>query len=148
MATHSSIHAGEFHGQRSLMGCSLWSHQRVRQDLATKTTTTSQSRKWIYPECTTPRPPPKYIYIYLLLCLCDPFVPVASQLQMHCLLGENERVSRGRWRGVTEGKGSASLFCCMLWAGFYSTCKARLPQCLTAAVARSFPQRSLRHFHS
>ena len=31
MATHSSILAAEFHGQRSLVGYSSWGH-RVRQD--------------------------------------------------------------------------------------------------------------------
>ena len=35
MANHSSILAGEFHGQRSLEGCSPWV-ARVRHDLATK----------------------------------------------------------------------------------------------------------------
>jgi len=29
MATHSSTLAGEFHGQRSLMGYSLWGSQKV-----------------------------------------------------------------------------------------------------------------------
>lgn len=98
------------------------------------------------PSVHCPSPPPKKIYI--LMGLCNPFVPVTSQLQMHCLLDENEHVSRGRWRSVTGGKGFASGFCCMLWAGFHSTCKARLPQCLAASVARSFLQHSLRHFHS
>ena len=29
MATHSSIFAGEFHGQRSLAGYSSWSHKEL-----------------------------------------------------------------------------------------------------------------------
>ena len=29
MATHSSILAGEFHGQRSLVGYSLWGHKEL-----------------------------------------------------------------------------------------------------------------------
>ena len=32
MATPSSILAWEFHGQRSLVGCSPWGHKRVRHD--------------------------------------------------------------------------------------------------------------------
>ena len=39
MATHSSILAGEPHGQRSLAGYSPWGHKRVGLDWATKTTT-------------------------------------------------------------------------------------------------------------
>ena len=36
MATHSSVVAGESHGQRSLAGCSPWGH-RVGHDWATNT---------------------------------------------------------------------------------------------------------------
>ena len=36
MATHSSILAGKYHGQRSLVGYNPWGHKRVRQDLVTK----------------------------------------------------------------------------------------------------------------
>ena len=36
MATHSSIHPGKSHGQRSLVGYSPWGSERVRDDLATK----------------------------------------------------------------------------------------------------------------
>ena len=36
MATHSSILAGKFHAQRSLVGYSPWGHERVGHDLATK----------------------------------------------------------------------------------------------------------------
>ena len=36
MATHSSILAGEFHGQRSLVVYSPWGPQRVALDLVTK----------------------------------------------------------------------------------------------------------------
>ena len=42
MATHSSILAGKFHGQRSLVGYSPWG-QRAGQDLATK------HQQWVYP---------------------------------------------------------------------------------------------------
>ena len=34
MATHFSILAGKFHGQRSLVGYSAWGHKRVGHDLA------------------------------------------------------------------------------------------------------------------
>ena len=34
MATLSSILAGKFHGQRSLVGYSAWGHKRVGHDLA------------------------------------------------------------------------------------------------------------------
>ena len=57
------------------------------------------------------------------MCLCNPFVPVTSQLQMHCLLDENEHVSRGRWRGVTGGKGL--LLCSAACCGQASTARAR-----------------------
>ena len=36
MATHPSILAGKFHGQRSLVGYSPWCHKTVRHNLATK----------------------------------------------------------------------------------------------------------------
>ena len=36
VAPHSSILAGEYHGQRSLVGYNPWGHKRVRQDLVTK----------------------------------------------------------------------------------------------------------------
>ena len=36
MATNSSILPGEFHGQRSLVGYSLWGHKKVERDLGTK----------------------------------------------------------------------------------------------------------------
>ena len=36
MATHSSILVGKSHGQRSLVGYSPWSHERVGCDLAAK----------------------------------------------------------------------------------------------------------------
>ena len=36
MATHCSILAGEFHGQRGLSGYSSWVHRRVGHDLATE----------------------------------------------------------------------------------------------------------------
>ena len=36
MATHSSILAWKFHGQRSLVGYSPWGYKRIRHDLATK----------------------------------------------------------------------------------------------------------------
>ena len=36
MATYSSIPAWDIHGQRSLVGYSLWGHRRVGHDLATK----------------------------------------------------------------------------------------------------------------
>ena len=36
MATHSSILAGESHGQRSLVGYNPWGCKRVSHDLATK----------------------------------------------------------------------------------------------------------------
>ena len=36
MATHSSIPAEKFHGQRSLVGYSLWDRKRVGHDLETK----------------------------------------------------------------------------------------------------------------
>ena len=36
MATHSSILAREFHGQRNLVTYSLWGCKRVRHDLPTK----------------------------------------------------------------------------------------------------------------
>ena len=36
MATHSSILAGKFHGQRSMAGYSPWGHKRVGHDLKTK----------------------------------------------------------------------------------------------------------------
>ena len=36
VATHSSILAWKIHGQRGQVGCSPWSHTRVRHDLATK----------------------------------------------------------------------------------------------------------------
>ena len=36
MATHSVFLPGESHGQRNMVGCSLWSHRRIRHDLATK----------------------------------------------------------------------------------------------------------------
>ena len=36
MATHSSILAGNSHGQRSLVGYNPWGHKRVGQDLETK----------------------------------------------------------------------------------------------------------------
>ena len=42
MATHSSILAGKFHGQRSLAGYSPWG-QRAGHDLATK------QQQWVYP---------------------------------------------------------------------------------------------------
>ena len=37
MATHSSILAREFHGQRNLVTYSLWGCTKVRHDLLTKT---------------------------------------------------------------------------------------------------------------
>ena len=36
MATHSSILAWESHGQRCLVGCSVWGGKRVGRDLVTK----------------------------------------------------------------------------------------------------------------
>ena len=36
VATHSVFLPKEFHGQRSLVGCSLWDHKNSRQDLVTK----------------------------------------------------------------------------------------------------------------
>ena len=36
MATHSSILAGETHGQRSLEGYSPWGHRKVGHDLTTR----------------------------------------------------------------------------------------------------------------
>ena len=36
MATHSSVLAWKFHGQRSLVGCSPWGRRRVRHNLVIK----------------------------------------------------------------------------------------------------------------
>ena len=36
IATHSSIFAGKFHGQWSLVGYSPWGHKKVRNHFATK----------------------------------------------------------------------------------------------------------------
>ena len=36
MATRPAALPGKFHGQRSLVGYSIWGHKRVRQDLTTK----------------------------------------------------------------------------------------------------------------
>ena len=44
VATHSSILAGESHGQRSLVGYSPWSCKRIRQDWVTKQQ--QKSRGW------------------------------------------------------------------------------------------------------
>ena len=43
MTTHSSILAGEFHGQRSLVGYSPWGGKRIRHNWATNTHTQLQN---------------------------------------------------------------------------------------------------------
>ena len=44
MATHSSILAWRFHGQRSLVGYSPWNQQRVRHDCVTNVRAHARAR--------------------------------------------------------------------------------------------------------
>ena len=53
MPTHSSITPRNFHGQRSLIGYSPWSHKRVGQDLAIK----QQDLKVYHIDEVSERPP-------------------------------------------------------------------------------------------
>lgn len=105
------------------MGCSLWSHQRVRQDLATKTTT-SQSRKWIYPECTVTPPPPQKIYIYISSCV---FVIPLCQLPLSCkCIAHSMKMNVSvEDAGEVSQKEKGLLLCSVACCGQASTARAR-----------------------
>ena len=62
MATHSSIHAGKSHGQRSLVGYSPWGCKRVGQDSATKQQQFSLDymSQVLFPE--------RFSYLYINFC--------------------------------------------------------------------------------
>ena len=81
MATHSSILAGEFHGQRRLVGYSPWGG---RESDMTEKLSSGRRERWfdftdIFPTCTWVRPREEFL----------PQWPATTGLQKHdCVVGE------------------------------------------------------------